>query len=329
MSAAACDLPVSACGPMLRALMARARSGEWRNTPVGGEVLRFMRAFRFRSPSERSHQAYEGVLREFAFWFSDVDLEWFAQDGGTEQIREFLDEKWGRAAPATKQQRVAIIRSFFQWAFDERRITLNPTVKVKAPPLPKGTDRHAYDLTVLHGLVAAQDSLRDQCALQLLCRMALRKDELRQLRIRDIDLVRNYVLVHGKGAKNELLPLRGSLRDDLYLHIQGERRQGREYLLYARERRERPMDPTSIHRWFKRCVENAGLTATVKMHELRHSAADALRREHGDVTMAQMLLRHEHLSTTEAYLHPTKAELGAALDAMDAVWQGVRSGART
>lgn len=68
--------------------------------------------------------------------------------------------------------------------------------------------------------------------------------------------------------------------------------------------------------------DEAGLPEHIKMHEMRHSAADAIYRQRGDVSMAQMLLRHESLSTTQAYLHPTKTDLAATLRVLDEAWQG-------
>ena len=45
------------------------------------------------------------------------------------------------------------------------------------------------------------------------------------------------------------------------------------------------MGPSGIHYWFKRCLERAGLPATIKLHEMRHSAGDNLWRESGNLTM--------------------------------------------
>ena len=52
---------------------------------------------------------------------------------------------------------------------------------------------------------------------------------------------------------------------------------------------------------------------TVKIHELRHSAADNLWRETGNLMLAQQLLRHSSVATTQEYLHPTRDDLAAAL----------------
>jgi site-specific recombinase XerD len=49
------------------------------------------------------------------------------------------------------------------------------------------------------------------------------------------------------------------------------------------------------------------------MHELRHSAADNLWRETGNLVLAQQLLRHESVATKQDYLHPSRDDLANAL----------------
>jgi integrase/recombinase XerD len=318
---AVAEMPVTSLGAMMRRLEVALRDREWEGCPIGGEVVRFMRAFRWQSESTDSHKAYEYVLGLLALRHSDWDsLEDFCSAMGIEYLREFLDAEWGGCAPTTKAQRVGILHSFFKWAVRERRIPWDPSATIRAPRLSRQAKRQAYDLTVLHKLVSAQDSDRDQCAIELLCRLGLRRNELRLVTIGEVDLVRGYVFVHGKGQKNELLPLPKGMQDSLYLHIQGESRKAREYLLYARERRFQPMSNAGVHDWFKRCVAKAELPESMTMHEMRHSAADALRRERGDVALAQQLLRHSSLATTEAYLHPTKRDLAEALQALEETW---------
>jgi integrase len=49
------------------------------------------------------------------------------------------------------------------------------------------------------------------------------------------------------------------------------------------------------------------------MHQLLDAAADDLRRATGSTAAAQMLLRHESVATTEAYLHPNVDDLRNAI----------------
>jgi site-specific recombinase XerD len=79
------------------------------------------------------------------------------------------------------------------------------------------------------------------------------------------------------------------------------------------------MDLASVHRWFKGCLGRASLPQTIQIHELRHSAADNLWPQSGNLLLAQQLLRHESVATTQAYLHPNRDDLDAALSGLDEV----------
>lgn len=305
---------------MLRQVEQAMRDHSWEPTPIGRDVMAYLRVLRWHSDSHNTYQAYEYVLGMLALRHADWSgSEEFCNPAGPEYLREFLDAEWGGSAASTKRQRTSIVRGFFRWLANEKRITYDPASNIKAPKGKTRAARQAYPVGVLHQLVNAQDTFRDQVALQLLCRLGLRKDELRRIQWKDVDLVRGYLLVHGKGGKDELLPLVGSLADDLRL-LWAETNARPDAYLMTPLGRPGPMNPATVHRWFKRCVEQAGLPETVKMHEMRHSAADAIYRQRGDVAMAQMLLRHENLSTTQAYLHPTKTDLADALRTIDTAW---------
>lgn len=329
MTAVALDLtrlPVTDRASMMRELERIAvKDKTYRQTPIGYQAARFLRSLRWADASENTLESYELPLVWLARDHADFDgLERFCEPGGTEYLREFLDRHWSEAAPATKAHRVKVLRSFFAWAVTEGVIAFNPALAIRMPKARK-TDRLAYKRGLLLRLITAQPSLRDQCALQFLGRMALRKDELRRLRIRDIDLARDLITVHGKGSKVVVLPLAlSSLRDDLYLHVQGDERKPDEYLLHPRSHPTRMMDPSTVHRWFKRCLERADLPATIEPHELRHSAADELWRETGNIVLAQQLLRHESVGTTQDYLHPTREDLAAGLRLVEQLWTAER-----
>jgi integrase/recombinase XerD len=325
VTALAHEPPVIELGAMMRRLEVALRNREWEGCPVGAEVSQFIRALRWSQHSPHTIRAYESVLGLLALRHSDWDsVEDFCSAMGIEYLREFLDAEWGGCAPATKKRQVAILHSFFGWLADERRIPWDPSRTIKGPKVSRQARRTAYDVGVMHKLVVAQDTDREQAALELLCKLGLRRAELGAVMIGELDLIRGYVFIHGKGRKDELMPLPPSMLGEtstFYLHVR--ERHPKEYLLYGRNRRFEPMSQAGIHNWFKRCVRQAGLPETMTMHEMRHSAADAIRRERGDISLATQLLRHSSVATTDAYLHPTKVELREAMAAMDEVWGAV------
>ena len=320
MSALSYDLPVTRFGPIIRAYEDAVKDKSYRRTPIGQEAARYIRSLRWGEARENTVDSYEGTYARLALDHDDYEgLVGFCTPTGPEYLREFLARHWGDAKPATKRQRTSAIRSLFAWALEEHMIPWNPAVALRLPRQRGGEERVSYPQAILVQLVVRQESLRDQCALQLLCRMGLRKDELRRLRISDIDLTRDLLIVHGKGGKDAVLPLAfPKLNRDLELHVR--ERQGDEYLLYPRSYRRRPLDASSMHRWFKRCLERAELPATILMHELRHSAADHLWRESGNLVLAKELLRHESVATTQTYLHPSRQDLALAMHRLDEGW---------
>ena len=146
----------------------------------------------------------------------------------------------------------------------------------------------------------------------------MRKNELRLLKVRDFDLAQGTFIVHGKGNKVVVMPIAfADLKDDLHLELLT--REPNEYLLHPKWSKTRPLDPSALHLHFKIWLERAGLPTTIKMHELRHSAADNLWRETGNLLLAQQLLRHESVATTQDYLHPSRDDLANALSRLQVV----------
>lgn len=310
-------------GPILREAEGRVKDKSYRRSPVGRDVGRFMRALRWEDKSENTRNSYETTLARLAVDHDDFQdgLAGFCSPVGTEYLREFLDRHWSDAAPATRANRLAAVHSCFQWALAEGIVAFDPSAPIKSPGKRRRSDRKAYPQEIIHRLVAAQPTLRDQCAVQLVARLGLRKNELRVLRVGEIDLVRDLITVHGKGGHVDLMPIgMPSLATDLANHVNWDERKPDEYLLYPKSRKRDPMDPSSVHGWFKRCLKRAGIPETVKLHEMRHTAADHVYRQSGDIVRASQLLRHSSVSTTQTYLHPTRADLAATLAAIDGDW---------
>ncbi len=180
------------------------------------------------------------------------------------------------------------------------------------------------------------------CGLRLL--------ECLSLRIKDIDLEQNIVMVRaGKGDKDRRTMLPETLKDDLIRHISKvrslydqDRKKGFNgvYLPGALEKkypnagkewgwfwffpsqsltvdprthmvRRHHMHPASLQKAFKVAVMKSGITKQASVHTLRHSFATHLLENGYDIRTIQELLGHSNLQTTMIYTHvATKNILG-------------------
>ena len=119
---------------------------------------------------------------------------------------------------------------------------------------------------------------------------------------------------HAKGGEEHVLPIAfPDLKEALYLHLQTERREPAEFSVYPKREPTRPLSYAGIAQWFERCCQRAGVIGYT-MHQLRHAAADDLRRATGSTAAAQALLRHKSVATTEAYLHSGVDDLRRAIE---------------
>jgi integrase len=194
---------------------------------------------------------------------------------------------------------------------------------------------------VVAKIITSQPAQRDRIALMLLFRLALRKSELAAIQWKHFGDDRKRLRVYGKGGTIIPVPVPDFIRQELAAYIALERPRPSDYLLYPEKRtgrsdrwnrevsgviwedRSRPLSSTAMHRWWYRCLTNAGIvergvTADSPMHESRHTAITEFLRSQGNLKLAQQLARHASIQTTaDVYGHLDDADLERALARME------------
>ena len=194
-------------GDAARIMREAVKDKSYRSTPVGLEVAHFIRWFRNEyGATTETLRDYEAILAKLAIDHADLELRDFEPPDGTTRLREFIDERWGEAAPRTRKKVRAVLMSFFKWAQAEFKLHGNPVVPIRSPRL-RDVERELFSAEDVARIVESQPELRDRVALKLLFLMGLRKGELAATRYRDFDLGRRRLRVHGKGGKIRHTPI--------------------------------------------------------------------------------------------------------------------------
>lgn len=289
--------------------------GDYRQTPIGRLAGIWLDSLLFDNYAESTYKNRLHTLSWLAFDHPDRQPDEFDHD----TLRRFLADHWSEAAANTKAGHVQALRTFFDWLEDHGYVDKSPARKLK-PPRVKPTERRAHPRDQIRRLVLAQDDRRDRVALLLMYWCALRRNELRQVQFRHIDLAARVLLVFGKGGTVLDQAIPEPLALELERHIQDRQAAPDEYLLYPRrygrrghwpayescviwEDRLRPLTLPAIDKWFQRCRDRAGMPDVV-MHELRHSAGTHYHQAGHDLYATQHFMRHKSPATTEAtYIH--------------------------
>lgn len=162
---------------------------------------------------------------------------------------------------------------------------------------------------------------RDYTVLLILARLGLRAGEIVAMELDDIDWEAGVITVHGKGPRQDQLPIPQDVGDALvtYLRDRRPRCSTRRVFIRARAPRRGFSGSAAVDDIVRRALKRAELDPAHKgAHLLRHSLATNMLR-HG-ATLAEIgeILRHSLPSTTEIY---AKVDL-TALTALAQPWPG-------
>ena len=160
-------------------------------------------------------------------------------------------------------------------------------------------------------LIDAARNLYHRALLMTLYSCGLRRSEVCQLKVSDIDSQRMMLRVtHGKGGVDRDVPLSPKLLETLRQYWRWIRPQ--TYLFPGTENGWRVDKPiTAKMAWVavEFAAKRAGIDKHVSPHILRHSYATHQLEAGVDVKTLQVLLGHDDLATTSRYLHLSQKHL--------------------
>jgi len=295
----------------------------------------FHEVCRFKHLALRSEEAYWAwVVRLVRFFKGNIH----PKDLSGEQLAEFLTHlaTVGQVAASTQNQALNALLFLYREVLHLEQAVAE-FARVRRPArLPEVLSQ--IEVKKLLAAVAVEHQL----PLQLLYGTGLRLMELLRLRVKDVDLARNIILVHaGKGDKDRSTMVPELLQPALATHLERVRltwendvRNGlgavylpealaRKYPKAAREwcwqwvfparglandpadgvMRRHHVKEDTLQRAMKQASARAQIAKNVTPHTLRHSFATHLL-EHGyDIRTVQTLLGHKDVATTMIYTH--------------------------
>jgi len=202
---------------------------------------------------------------------------------------------------------VAGLRSFLRFCFIEGQVPVDlslaalPVTGRRRSPLPRGITK--ADARALLDSCDRRSALgrRDYAMLVTLLRLGLRAGEVARLRLDDIDWRAGELVVRGKGARQDRLPMPAQVGRAVACYLRRGRPAScrREVFLRARA----PFGPIAagtVSSTVRRACRRAGV-AEVGAHRLRHTVACEMVAAGVPLTEIAQVLRHHSLQTTALY----------------------------
>ena len=263
-----------------------------------------------------SLSSYRHDLTAWAAWLEGRASSLFAAQ--RTDVEAYLASQFRAKAKATSiARRLSSMRRFYALQLLQGTLHADPTLRVKAPKLPRRLPKNLSEAQV-ESLLAAPDpqttlGLRDRAMLETLYATGLRVSELVGLTLAQVSLDMGVVRVLGKGSKERLVPLGEESIEWLQRYLAGGRPRlignGKSDAMFVTARRG-PLTRQAFWALLKRLAVKADIpAASLSPHVLRHAFATHLLNHGADLRVVQLLLGHADITTTTIYTHVARERL--------------------
>ena len=168
-------------------------------------------------------------------------------------------------------------------------------------------------------LIDSARNLYHRTLLMTLYSTAMRRTELCQLKVADVDSQRMMIRINqGKGRRDRDVPLSPKLLETLRVYWRWMK--PTTYLFPGTVKGVRADVPLSVNSVWLACrqaAQAAGISKRISPHCLRHSCASHLLEAGADLRTIQLLLGHSRLEHTLVYLHLSTKHLQAIPNPLD------------
>lgn len=295
---------------------------------LADEYLQYIEAERGYSPLTVA--SYRSDLTQFFTHLQQQDCAGELADLTLGHARAWVVSMHRRGlSPNSVARRVAALRSFSWYLYDHGHTDQDMLARLRAPARERSipTFLTADELMALRTAALQQrvayNAFRDYAMLTVLIFTGVRRGELLNLRVDDVDL-RSMVLRvrHGKGNKSRVIPLVEDVAEAVRDWLTFRRTKGHDYLFTTI--RGNRIHASRLQIIWRAILERSGVTRPgVSLHTLRHSMATLLLQSgQADLVAIQHLLGHTRLDTTGIYLHVVPSHLRAAVEAHPLAGEG-------
>ena len=198
-----------------------------------------------------------------------------------------------------QNQRINSIKFYYEKVLGRERTVYSIDRPRKERQLPDVLSRDE-----VRGMLEVTKNLKHKSLIAIIYSCGLRRSEVINLSLKDIDSERMLIKVRGgKGKKDRYVQLAVNVLDLLRRYYQKEKpavwlfegANGKKY------------SATSIYNVIKHAAHEAGITKRVYPHILRHSFATHNLEQGMDIRFIQEWMGHESIKTTQRYTHVSNA----------------------
>lgn len=267
--------------------------------------------------SKLTVKAYLTDLESFSVFVNDDYDSKIIQNVNYSQIRSWIVSLVEQEiSNRSINRKVSSLNSYFKFLMKTETIKANPLSKHKALKTTKKvqipfSQKEMEEVIQILELETDFKGLRNRLIVELFYATGIRRIELIQIKLKDLDLTNRTLKVLGKRNKERFVPLIDSvvITANNYLQLRNELEiiEDTEYLFLTEKGLK--IYETLVYRVINEYFSMASSKVKKSPHILRHSFATHLLNQGADLNAVKELLGHSSLAATQVYTHNSIAEL--------------------
>lgn len=267
--------------------------------------------------SQLTVNAYKKDIETFLNFVNEEDQTTTIKEVHYSQIRSWIVSLVQKdITNRSINRKISALNSFYKFLLKIEEVNLNPLSKHKALKTSKKVQIPFSEkeiATVLDQINHDQDfeGLRNKLIIELFYSTGIRRIELINIKLKDVDLINKTVKILGKRNKERIIPLLPMIINSVNSY-KLERSKlvtitDNEYLFLTKKGVK--IYETLVYRIINDYFSKASSKAKKSPHILRHSFATHLLNEGAELNAVKELLGHSSLAATQVYTHNSIAEL--------------------
>lgn len=268
----------------------------------------FKNWMRSRRYSESTIGTYTDALKIFLRFYSDKAVSELTNEDLIVFNNDYILEN--KFSSSFQNQVVNAVKLFFRTVENTH---IHPELihrPKRAHVLPNVLSKEEVKL-----ILDAPGNIKHKAMLSLVYSCGLRRSELLNLKLKDIDSNRGLVIIkQAKGRKDRVAPLSEKILNLLRDYFKAY--QPKEWL-FEGQNGIGQYDERSLANVLKQALEKSKINKPVSLHWLRHSFATHLLENGTDLRYIQEILGHSSSKTTEIYTHVSNKSIQKIVSPFD------------
>lgn len=279
---------------------------------IAASFLEHLRELNFAASTIRGHVINLHIFLDYLGAVGVSDIRNASRETLWNYALMVQERPW---APQTKHQKIMTVKKLFRFLHRQGCILVDPSPVLPEIKVPDSLPRVVLTRDEANLILAQPDvrnrlGFRDRAILEVLYSTAIRRSELLNLTIFDVDLVDGVLRINqGKGRKDRIVPLgkvAGRILAEYLRRVRprlaaahGGAGEGQPALFLSQRggRLSGNALECLVHGYAKR----AAVGKRVTCHTFRHTCATEMLRGGSSIRHVQELLGHVDISTTQIY----------------------------